>query len=122
MKERSQLDEMRAAVRGDLERFRARQRANGVEGSRLERIVVPEPERTVDPPPEPERLPEPPAEPVADAAAEPVADAAAEPVGDAPAEPVARVVTAEPEPEEPVELETPDEPRRGLLSRLLGRR
>jgi hypothetical protein len=96
MKERSQLDEMRAAVRGDLERFRARQRANGIEGSRLERVAAPEPEPVVDPPPEP------------------VPGAVGGPVS----EPEPELAPA-PERGGPDAVE---EPRPGLFSRLFGRR
>lgn len=42
MKEQSQIDEMRAAIRGDLERSRARQRASPV--------VEPEAEAEQEPP------------------------------------------------------------------------
>jgi hypothetical protein len=49
MKERSQIDAMRAAIRGDLERSRARQESSGA--------VEPAPERLPEPPSEDEPRP-----------------------------------------------------------------
>lgn len=61
MKDQSQIDEMRAAIRGDLERGRARQQASPVLASVVEPVSVPEvvPEVVSEPPahgePEPRR-------------------------------------------------------------------
>jgi hypothetical protein len=104
MKEQSQIDAMRAAVRGDLDRARARRdsdpwrpvvtEAGGALA--LEPVAGPEPEREAGP----------------GAGREPEAAAAPEPVGGDPVKPVA----AEPEPDPAEKL-----PRQGFFSSLFKR-
>jgi hypothetical protein len=123
MKEKSQIEAMREAVRGDIERSRARRGESpfgepesrppaGTPGSEL----VPEPEaKAPEPEPEPQAVAEAP-EP------EVIADPPqAQPVQQAP-EPVPE---PEPEPERAAvdaqEAETRDQPRRSLIARLLKR-
>ncbi len=97
MREQSQIDDMRAAIRGDLERARARREADPwrePEGSEPDLLEgVPDPELLMEIEPEPEPEPEPVREP----------------------EP-------EPEPEpEAVEETVEAEPRRGFLRSLFTR-
>ena len=109
MREKSQIDDMRAAVRGDLERARARREAD--------------PWRT----PEPEPAAEPEAENAEPAALEgqtPEGSVPAETIDEPEAVEVAEVVEPEPEPEpEPAAVEKPEpEPKRpGFFARLFGR-
>lgn len=104
MKERSQIDEMRAAIRGDLERFRARQRANGVEEPDPEQVFEPEPEPEEASQPRSEQMPEP--EPVEEQEPEQVS----EPRSDQILEP------------QPVEEEGEDKPRASLFASIFRRR
>jgi hypothetical protein len=59
VRERSQIDDMRAAVRGDLERARARREEDPWRQSAPQPPVVPQPEPDVVPTPEPEPAPDP---------------------------------------------------------------
>jgi outer membrane biosynthesis protein TonB len=59
MREKSQIDDMRAAVRGDLERARARRGEDPPQQSVPQPPVVPEPDPDVVPTPEPEPAPDP---------------------------------------------------------------
>jgi hypothetical protein len=108
MKERSQIDAMRAAVRGDIERSRARQQGSP--------IVQPDDDRVEDriqPVPQTDSGPEP--EPVEPEAVEP------EPVEPEPVEPEA--VEPEPVEQEPVAPEpVARKPRSSILSLLFRRR
>ena len=103
MKEQSQLDAMRAAVRGDLERAQARRDAD--------------PWRAPEPEPEPIQSlsPDVPETPALEAEPEPAVPFA--PAPEPEAEPVAEV---EPEPEPQTEPPAPpvSDTKRGFLSRL----
>ena len=105
MKEKSQLEEMRAAVRGDLERARARREADPWR--------TPEPERQPDPEPE--------------LAKEPTASQGLTPEGSVPAEAAAEPVDEVVEPAPAVEVKAsglevePERKRSGFLARLFGR-
>ncbi len=100
MREQSQIDDMRAAIRGDLERARSRN-PDIFEAVATQPVAEPEPEPAFEAEPEPaaEAEPEPVVEP------EPEAVVAPEP------EP-------EPEPAAEPELEPEPEPRKSLLARL----
>jgi hypothetical protein len=108
MSEKSQIDEMRAAIRGDIERARARREADPWR--------TPEPEQRAEPAPEPEPevVPEPEPEPWAEVVPGPGPEP--EPAESAPLEDA--VV------DEPVAVEEPEqEPKTkpGLFARLFGR-
>jgi hypothetical protein len=119
MKEKSQIDDMRAAIRGDLDRARARRDGD------LRRPSVPETEGALalepalEPAPEPEVVPEPGDPPVEEpVAVEPQAEepgAAEEPT---PVEPEAAGPVAE---HEPAAEPPATAPRQGFLSSLFGR-
>jgi outer membrane biosynthesis protein TonB len=105
MREKSQIDDMRAALRGDLERARARREEDPWRQSSPQPPVVPQPDPDVlptpepDPPPEPDVLPEPDPEP-------------ATPPDPAPAPEL---------PPEPDPQPAPAASRRGFFARLFGR-
>ena len=104
MREKSQIEDMRAAVRGDLERARARREADPWRAPETERTPEPEPDQ---PEPEAEVVPEP--EPVE----EPEPEAWAEEPVEEPAAPS--------EPQAPLPATEPAAQRRGFFARLFGR-
>jgi outer membrane biosynthesis protein TonB len=111
MDERSQIDAMRAAVRGDLDRARARRAADPwlSESSPPPLEAVPEAEPEPEPEPVPAPEPEPEPEPVPEPEPEP------EPIAEAAVEPQPR-----PEPEPQVEPSAGSS-RRGFLASLFRR-
>jgi hypothetical protein len=119
MREKSQIEDMRAALRGDLERARARREADPWREPELRPEVTPGPPHQAEAElqPEPDVVPVPEAEPapgpdvLPEPEPEPAVPSAPEP------EPV-----APPEPEsEPVAQLEPELPRPGLFARLFGR-
>jgi hypothetical protein len=94
MREQSQIEDMRAAIRGDLERARSRN-PDIFEAVATQPVAEPEPEPAAEAEPEPTVEPDPEPEAVVEPEPEPEPEPAAEP---------------EPEPE--------PEPRRSLLARL----
>jgi fused signal recognition particle receptor len=97
MREKSQLDDMRAAIRGDLERARARREADPWREPQAE----PEPTQSLRPEVPETRVPEPEREPELPFTPEPEPDQSLRPE-------VSETPTPEPEPE----------PKRGFFSRL----
>jgi fused signal recognition particle receptor len=77
MRDQSQIDDMRAAIRGDLERARARREADPwrepveTPAAEPEPVAEPEPEPVMEAPPEPEPEPEPAVAEVPEAEPEP---------------------------------------------------
>jgi len=114
MREKSQIEDMRAAVRGDIERARARREAD--------------PWRTPEPEPEAESEAES-AEPGASEGETPERSVRAETIEESEAvevaeavEPVADAVDPEPEPDpEPAAVEEPEPKRPGFFARLFAR-
>jgi hypothetical protein len=111
MREKSQIEDMRAAVRGDIERARARREADPWRIPEAEQRAEPEPETDDE---------------------EPAASEGPTPAGPVPAEPIAEHETvaiaetlepeSEPEPAVVREPEPEPEPKRpGFLARLFGR-
>jgi hypothetical protein len=117
VREKSQIDDMRAAVRGDLERARARREEDPWRQSSPQPPVVPQPEPDVvptpepEPPPEPDVLPEPEPEPAKPPEPAPLLEPASQGLT-----PEGSVPTEAPEPEP-----APAASRPGFLARLFGR-
>jgi hypothetical protein len=107
MREKSQIDDMRAALRGDLERARARREEDPWRQSSPQPPVVPQPDPDVlpthepEPPPDPDVLPERDPEPATP-----------------PDPPPAPELPPEPDPEP---MPAPAASRPGFFARLFGR-